>query len=395
MKRLRIVEITLAISLVYIQIAAPAPAQAGERNLLDLLERVPVSAFQAGWLSYANLTAIVKGAPGAMIPQDVKDFERHADTPEGSATLQAYMELSAGPSDLFQNLFRAQEMLESSGIDFFTIQEVMELGTPPSRQVWLSGSFDQQSVLSRLSAKGYQPSLEEFPGVEVWGLEGRIDGGMTLNLKMRDPAFPFGGNLGQSWPVVLEGNLLFSSPDEALIRAAVEGAEPSLASLSLVRDTASSASFVSFDETGTLIQLYMLTPDAAGLKDVSPPDAQMEGPLPAFQLFSLSHLFTADAQLVLIGLTYSDPDSADAAVNIVSQRYAEARIMRSGELLRERLAGMGGRAGEPFTVKPEGGSNAVILPFVFPKAAGDAPLAFRFFTNLLLSRDLGWLGSGQ
>lgn len=375
--------------------ASAAGAQSGEPGLPALLARVPASAFGAGWLSYVNMPALIRGTPGAVIPQSAQDFDSLQSGPGGDALLGAYLALAAGPSDLYRHLYRGKEMIASSGIDFFALSEALELGQPPSRQIWLRGSFDHDAIFSRLKGKGYQMSAEAFPAFEVWGRDGRIDGGQALDLKRRDPAFLFGGNLGQSWPVGLNGDLLFSSPDEAAIRAAAEGKETPLSSLGPLMGLVDSAGRFSPEVEGELAQLYLLTPDAAGLSVLSPWDAPPAVPLPAYTLFSLSQAFTQSSEWVLIGLSFPEASLASEAADALAIRYEQAALTRTEEKLSDRVAAMGGEAGTPFIQGSGDGSSCVILPLRFPLLEGGAPMAFRFFVNLLLSRDLGWLTAGR
>ena len=247
-----------------------AGAQAVETGLQALLEKIPASAFEDGWLSYANAPALIRGTLGAVVPRSAKEFDSLQQGQGGEALLRAYQALAAGPSELYGHLYRAKELIASSGIDLFALSEAVELGQPPSRQIWLRGSFDRTAILDRLSEKGYQATADAFPAFEVWGRDGRIDGGQALDLKRRDPAFLFGGNIGQSWPVAISGDLLFSSPDESAVRAAAEGKEAPLWSLGPVKGLVSAAGRVGPEEMGELAQLYLLTPDAAGLSVLSP-----------------------------------------------------------------------------------------------------------------------------
>ena len=370
-------------------------AQSAESGLPAMLAKIPASAFEAGWLSYANIPALIRGTPGAVIPQNGEDLDILQSGPEGEGLLQAYQALAAGPSDLFGHLYRGKEMIASSGIDFFALSEALELGQPPSRQIWLRGSFDHDAIFARLKGKGYQMSAEAFPAFQVWGLDGQIDGGKTLNMKKRDPAFLFGGNLGQSWPVGLNGDLLFSSPDEAAVRAAAGGMEPFLSSHSPLMGLVNSAGKVGPEVAGEPAQLYLLTPDAAGLSVLSPWDAKPAVPLPAYTLFSLSQAFAQNSEWVLIGLSYPDASLASEAADALALRYEQAALTRTGEKLSDRVAAMGGVSGTPFIMESEDGSRSVILPLRFRLLEGGAPEAFRFFVNLLLSRDLGWLTAGK
>ena len=375
--------------------AMPLRAQAGETVLQALLEKIPASAFEAGWLSYANVPALIRGTPGAVIPQSAQDFDSLQSGLGGDALLRAYQALAAGPGDLYGHLYRGKEMIASSGIDFFALSEALELGQPPSRQIWLRGSFDHDAIFARLKGKGYQMSAEAFPAFQVWGLDGQIDGGKTLNMKKRDPAFLFGGNLGQSWTVGLNGDLLFSSPDEEAVRAAAEGKEPFLSSLGPLMGLVKSAGRVGPEEAGELAQLYLLTPDAAGLSVLSPWDAKPAVPLPAYTLFSLSQAFAQNSEWVLIGLSYPDATSAAEAADALAIRYEQAALTRTGEKFSDRVAAMGGEAGTPFITEDEDGSSSVVMPLRFEILEEGAPTAFRFFVNLLLSRDLGWLTAGE
>ena len=375
--------------------ASAAGAQRGELGLQAMLAKIPASAFEAGWLSYANVPALIRGTPGAVIPQSAQDFDSLQQGPGGDALLRAYQALAAGPGDLYGHLYRGKEMIASSGIDFFALSEALELGQPPSRQIWLRGSFDRAAILERLKAKGYQATEDAFPAFEVWGRDGRIDGGQALDMLRRDPAFLFGGNIGQSWPVALSGDLLFSSPDEEAVRAAAGGKEPFLSSLAPLMALVNSADRVGPEETGELAQLYLLTPDAAGLPVLSPWDAPPAVHLPAYTLFSLSQAFAQDSEWVLIGLSYPDASQASEAADALAIRYEQAALTRTGETFSDRVAAMGGEAGTPFITESEDGSSSVILPLRFSTLEGNAPMAFRFFVNLLLSRDLGWLTAGQ
>ncbi len=391
----RFIAVLLLLCSFFLPPASAAGAQSGEPGLHALLARVPASAFEAGWLSYANVPALIRGTPGAVIPQSAQDIDSLQSGPSGDALLGAYLALAAGPSDLYRHLYGGREMIASSGIDFFALNEVLELGQPPSRQIWLRGAFDRAAILDRLSEKGYQAPADAFPAFEVWGRDGRIDGGQALDLKRRDPAFLFGGYIGQSWPVGLNGDLLFSSPDEAAIRAAAEGKETPLSSLGPLIGLVNSAYRVGPDEAGELAQLYLLTPDAAGLSVLSPWDAPPAVPLPAYTLFSLSQAFTQSSEWVLIGLSYPDDTLAAEAADALAIRYEQAALTRTGEKLSDRVAAMGGEAGTPFIQGSGDGSSCVILPLRFPLLEGGAPMAFRFFVNLLLSRDLGWLTAGR
>ena len=98
---------------------------------------------------------------------------------------------------------------------------------------------------------------------------------------------------------------------------------------------------------------------------------------------------------MLIGLSYPDASLASEAADALALRYEQAALTRTGGQLSDRVAAMGGEAGTPFIMESEDGSSSLVLPLRFRILQEGAPAAFRFFVNLLLSRDLGWLTAGE
>jgi hypothetical protein len=79
----------------------------------------------------------------------------------------------------------------------------------------------------------------------------------------------------------------------------------------------------------------------------------------------------------------------------MEQQYPEARSIQSGKPVSEHVAEMGGQANQPITVLTESGVSIVVLPFRFPLENEPAPMPFRFFTSLLMTRGLEWLMVSQ
>ena len=405
MKKERLKHI-IALAAVY-ALLFPAGALAGAGGelpgILALLSYIPASSFAPGTLSFVDIPALIAGTPGAVIPESVEGFERITATPAGDAVLQTYMGISAGPPDVFQNLPQSREMLTSSGIDYFHIRQMLEIGSPPLRQIWLSGDFNKAAIRDKLQARGYQAMPNTLPDREVWGKGGEIGSGLKMDLRKRDAHFPFGGSLGQTWPVIFAGKVIGATPDEKAVQAVAFESGPSLAAPGPIADMVKAAMMKGENERGALAQLHLLTPSAAGtdlpgISSGSPEPASGTEPLPPYSLLSLSQVFSKGAQWVLIGLSYPDAAAAAAAEPVIMERLSQAKLARTGGFLSEKIEEFGGQKDPSLIVTGESGSHVLLIPFRFP-AAGEGidniTGPFRFFVNLLYARDFGWLNIGD
>jgi len=400
--------------------AYPIPAQASavQSGIGSMLEKIPLSAFKDGWLSYADVSVLIANTPGALEPGSAEAFERLKDTPWGSATLRAYTGLSSGPGDFYTHVTRSREMLLSSGLDFFQVRRLIEAGVMPNRQIWLSGAFDKEGIGSILRGKGYLQVWDTTSEFEIWCKGGDITSGLKTDLLHRDPNFPFGGNLGRSWPVMLSDTLIGSTPDAQSVQAAADAVEPSLMSLGALSDLIGAVTAGDAQDTNSLAQLYLLTPSAAGLDLPGLPEglgqtgpAQADAssayadqqPLPAYAVLALAHLYSHGTQRVVAALSFPDGESAAAAERVIDSRLQKAVSLRTGDLMTDSVQAMGGRMEPLHTTAGQSGSHILVIPFNFPAqtaaegSGGPASIPgepFHFFTGLLMSRDLGWLTIG-
>jgi hypothetical protein len=383
--------------------AALAGAGDEQPKIPALLSHVPASSFASGFLSFVDIPVLVAGTPGAVMPESIEGFEGLAGTSAGDAVLRAYMNLSSGSANVYQNLLKGREMLSSSGIDFFHIHQMLETGIPPLRQTWLGGDFDKAPIQDRLQARGYQVLTDTLPDREVWSKGGDIGSGLAINLAQRDIHFPFGGSLGQSWPVILGRDFIGATPDEGAVEAAAYGNEPSLAAPGMIADMIKAAMMTGENQQGTLAQLHLFMSTAVGIElpalsgDTPVPTTGTE-PLPAYTFLSLSQVFSNDTEWVLIGLSFPDAATAAAAELVIKERLSNAKLARTGGLLSEQVMKLGGQMNPLFTVPDGSGGHALIIPFRFTvtkEGPDNGVNPFRFFVNLLYSRDLGWLAMGN
>src|SRR5262249_14167693 len=110
----------------------------------------------------------------------------------------------------------APKMPEVIGFDFFSIEQELNYGRPPEQALQLSGQFGLDKVRAALTTEGY--TRQDQAGVEVWCGPDGCDKGGTLHVRDRNPANPFGGELGRKWPIVIQENNLIGSPSLDVIQ---------------------------------------------------------------------------------------------------------------------------------------------------------------------------------
>jgi hypothetical protein len=388
-------------------LAAGGTARAGdgESAMISMMRGIPLSAFDSGWLSFADIAVLTANRPGAGTPGSTDAYEQIKYTPEGAALLQAYLGLSAGPADFYSKLPAYRELPAASGIDYFTVRQAMETGIPPDRQMWLAGDISADAVKAALREKGYVPLPDPLAGTEVWCKNGDPATGTKVDLKSRDTSFLFGGNLGQSWPVVFRNGMIGAIQNADAVTAAAYQQEPSLADNGILVDLAQAVPQVSGEETGAIAQMYLMTPKAAGLDLPTIPlpggdsaDGQAGEPLPPYAAIALAHGYTPDAQWVTIALAFGNAADAEAAGAVVYKRLDKAALDGTDSQLMERIGQMAGQRLPFRVIDGASGAGLLMIAFTFPPesaAADSKPAAsgapFRLFVRLLNQRSLNWL----
>ncbi len=363
--------------------STPARAQEQVPGLDALLAEIPRAAYD-GWLTYADLDALLAGY-GAALPADTEAYFALDGTAGKVAVMSALLAVSAGQSSFFQSLYKPREALTSSGFDVFSVHHVLEIGSPPTLQDWLTGTFPQESIRGKLAEKGYVQVNTGINGRETWASGGDLASGGKMDLASRDPYFLFGGSLGQKWPVVQMPGILATTRDEAGIHAIGWREGPFLD-----EDKAITGTLAALRGMGSLAQLYLFTPGKAGL------DTGAQDALPRYSLIGIAHAFTPDAQRVVIGLSYEDGETARATADLLAARLVTDIPASSGGTLQALIADHGGAMEPLLTVVAPGGGHVALLSFRFPLPAPQSekdPYPFRLFVNMLFRRDLGWLGT--
>ena len=370
----------------FLFISISASAQDTQTNNLSaLLNTIPLSSFKSGWLSYVDFKLLAE-RHGVILPHSIQDAEG-LNSEQLDTLFSAFMSISAGPADILRRFSQKREMLLASGVDFFSVRRALEIGMPAARQLWLEGEFDEEAISEALFQRGYMLTENEINGRQTWAPAGDIEAGSRIDFNKRDPAFLFGGDLGQSWPVTLLPGVLASTPDALSAQAIALGETPSL-----MENTVLMSGVSAVLQQGDVAQMYALTPEVGGLVIAN------DNALPRYELILLAHMFTGDMQRVLIALVYADANAAANAGRILTSRLSEDITLTSGEKLQSLISQRGGEI-EPLFVYNSASNPVLLAAFHFPlplKAQREPSISpFRLFSDMLLMRDLSWLETAE
>ena len=212
---------------------APIFAQTTETEspLLRMLARIPDSPAARQYFSYVDYQALLASRPG--VPE-ITSWEQLSSlagskSNEGRVVMAALQGMQSGPQFYARYFMQAGEMPSVVGFDLLAIERAVEFGNPPEQGDVLEGNFDTQAVIDAHVTRLYTPSDEN--GLTLLCPEAGCDTGMEINIRQRDNANPFGGNLGRSQPVLVGDSLVASSASIDVVNAiAAAVADPSTSS---------------------------------------------------------------------------------------------------------------------------------------------------------------------
>jgi hypothetical protein len=391
MRRLTLLIITLcAFTIAGAQGVAESP-------LLRMLAKVPDTPAARAEILFSDRAAITAAYPPAQMPASFAAFDALMRGSTSSfPALELWFNIFSGTSTdrMAMTLHLAEEMPALVGFDFFDVQHELTYGSPPQQGFQFGGTFDIESVRAALSSAGY--AAVDADAGELWCPESACDAGSAVNFALRNPANPFGGDLGRRFPLIIAPDTLIASPDEALIQghlAVAVGASPSLASA-----PAYSTAVALLAEGGVLMQAAIYPPAAAA------PNASGDTGLPPFTLFALGDVAAPDAQQTRVVLVYEDMRDAERAAELLpsllnlpgghrerpwNALLADSHIteITSEAVLRDDglpavILTLSGRRGTPEQIL---GSESA----AFAEPGG----GFRLVLNGLWMRDLSWLNT--
>lgn len=425
--RSRVHWLSLAFVLLLLSGLPTAAQDTDARPLLEMLAHVPDSPLSRSELYFNDRLAIETAYSPAQMPADFAAFEALGDADDDSSAMspnelwwRVFMNTSS--SQMSRYIGMVDTMPDAVGFDFFSIDRELNYGQPPQTTTQYEGMFDLEAIRAALSEHGFVQSEED--SAELWCSTDGCDEGLRTNLAERDPANPFGGDLGRRQPILISENRLLSSASLPVVENHLEvmnGDAPSLAEAPEYR-----AAVEALTSEGTLIQAhffdgelllgisqfsldFMRSPSAEQIKLVLQDILKDYETLPAYSLLVLGDVATDTEQIGKVALVYDDADSAKTAAELIPRRiaaYTSIAVNRTlQELLEERHV-----TGVTAEVVKSGdtGKYVLLINLPTPKATPEqisqmtigntdppdvtAPgLIYRLLLDAIYRRDTGWL----
>lgn len=379
--------------------------------LLQMMARVPLipeSQDLSLPLSYIDYRALESTVPGLAAFSDYAEFAQ-ADDARRASWFAAMGRLESSPgsyvySDLIAN--QAMEALpQVVGFDFFAINQGVYWGQPPANGTFFFGDLGPETIRAAFADRDY--TREADGDVEVWCPPKGCDSGSLVDVRGRNLANPFGGNIGRQEPIILGDGWVFSGRGFDSQAAVLAGDAPSL--LALPQFSAIARALLNH---GTVLQLQFVYPlelngETHNLYLARRPEVReammaevqsvLEVSLPPYSLVAIADLADGDDDIAVIALAYSDEVAAQAAGPALLERLQSATQVSSEQpvmtLLEERRLSIAA----PLVIADERGWFVTLLSFRQPRPStqSDAAAAdgagYSLLMNLLNQKDLLWL----
>ncbi len=397
------------IALLFVMVSTAAASQdAPATAFMRAMTLVPISAAFAnsGIVSYADYHSGIT-ARGFEIPENWAAFE------SGEAEFPPVVLPPAGPNNLLRSLFVGAPEYESLlGFDFFDVGQAVEFGSPPPVGQVLIGDFDPDAIINAFSARNY--SAESSGTGTLLCPENGCDTGFAIDLLNRNPANPFGGNIGRNELTFVSDRVFLNSPDLATLHSAIEtyeNPENSLAALAEVQAVGRILAEYPFVNIVTLtdpLQLGLADPAAWLGQSVTP--EQIEAfvnslsaeRIAPYSLMAMASTADAEGEYGLVLLTYGNSEDAESAASVIDTRLITMKSQRANVPYTEVYGDVGTL--EPARVIYDEASG---LSTVVVRLAGESPANaggdagevqsdrpyLQFFQGFMM-RDLPWLAWG-
>jgi len=399
----------------------PAAAQdddGGGTPLHEMLALVPlVSDVTEFELSYIDYRAVERARPGAAQPESFAEWValRNSDDESLGLWMAATSSISSGSGELTQSLFQfGAEWPEVVGFDFFDVDRELYFGRPPADATILMGEFDVDAIVDAFTARDF--TAEDAGDFTLLCGSAGCDEGLATNLQTRNPANPFGGNIGREEPMLVSDSLILNSAGISVVEAmgaAASGDTSSLMDSSLYRAAANA-----IGEDELLIQAYLL-PANLFLFDVGlllGPSATAENqeafleqlsqdfePMAQYDLVMFADTATETEQVVYVVLVYDDEEDAEIAAEVVPRRLENLQsiVMQRdfSELFAERnVSNIEGSV----KIDEDTGKALTVITFRAPLASSEydddvlggymaSSMVYRLLVNMVWQRDTMWL----
>lgn len=307
-------------------LALPTAAQEPQHPLAQMFAVIPQSGVSepGSFISYVDNRAAFSQRGGSFSANSREFSQLLGDDDARALWMANALRVASGMPDWTQYLMQIHpEAAELLGFEWFDIDQSLYFGVPPTAGGILRGQFDPERVRAAFEARDF--AAETIDGVKVlcW-IEG-CDQGLMVDVRSRNPANPFGGNLGRREPVALLPNLLLNSPAIEVVDAMIQAATGAAPSLLDDPDYVAVADLIS--ELGAadveLIQLHIYR--QADIVDFSVPESLAAvidtlGPLPPYSIAVLADLQDGETQIALAALVYDAAAPAEQGADELTAR---------------------------------------------------------------------------
>ncbi len=298
-----------------------------ENPLLELLALIPDSPEFAeappGFVDYEALRSVY---PEIATFDTWSEWNAAGQQDEDEAFdtwMRQMLRLFTGPNNFLQYLALAETTRSLIGFDFFDVDRAMLVGFPPSTLTIYQGSLEPESVTAAYQARDYQATEQGDVTLLSTG-----EDGMKQNIAGRDPANPFGGDLGRNEPLALLGDTVIGTPNDALLNTAIDtvnGEHPSLAEQGPLAAIAEAL----YAQEATPLQVQYLNVDVAA--GAQPPEAG--GALPSYSGAAIADMQLEEIQIAAVALAFEDEADAQAAADELAGRFITMTIPNNPSLL--------------------------------------------------------------
>jgi hypothetical protein len=398
--------------------AVPAIAQDPPNGLVTALGSVPdtleIRQQLVSWIDYA---ALVDSREGAAHPASIEELLALLDANDPAARLwmAAFNGAASGSGRLLRSMLRGgPEWPRILGFDFTDVRSELAFGQPPGDGLVIQGDFEPVTIGAALAARDFT-STDGGP-FTIWCRADGCDMGLEVDAAGRDPADPFGGDLGRRQPLAVSDGTLLSSAAIDTVDAMLATTGDILPSLADDGDYASVAEALAGE--GTLIQATlvpgthpMLFDQVVVTDERSTPDevrrrldelAEDFEPIASTSLLGIGDAATDTEQVVTLALAYPTLAEAQTAAEVLPRRLETMTSNHSDRSWKEDLVARGLDSSDARAVEREDGEGALaLLTFRAPKAGPDpdpdvgmlkvSSNLYRLFAQMIQGRDTAWL----
>jgi hypothetical protein len=364
-----------AISLCLLLVSAPLQAQ--ETPILTRLMRlVPLDQLSgADLIAYVDYIALQKALPDSERPASFEDWRARRDTP----SVQWYMEglrfTVPSDSNLLSASLYGEQMRQSVGFDYYTVDQALSFGTFPNTGRLYTGKFDQAAVQSAFLARDYT-RVERDDLIVLCGDPACDADHVFASGAAYDPSNPFGGDRRRRDPLALAEGIIFSAPVMSVFEGMIAAYDDG--SPSLLQNDAMRALLNALNAEGTVVQaiFFRNVPSFTDTAGIAP-----------YALGAIVHVLRENGdQPSYIALVYDAQSDVQAIAADLSERVRRAEKFTA--LIRQS----GGSFGAVQIVQAESDAPYVLLlpinsraPRGIPQGAIATPAPIAVFGNLVFS----------